>query len=119
MMLQLSTRSSGDVLIVDCAGKILYCEEVAFLRGYVLGLLNRHHQIVLDLSSVTRIDSHGIGTIVSLCASARNSGGELKLASPSSCVLDAFTITNLTSLFTPFETAEQAVASFAAQPVLP
>lgn len=119
MMLQLSTHTSGDAVIVGCTGKIVYCEEAAFLRGYVLGLLNRYHQIVLDLSAVTRIDSHGIGTIVSLWASARNSGGDVKLAAPASCVLDAFTITNLMSLFTSFETTEQAVTSFAEQPTLP
>ena len=119
MMLQLNTRTSGDVVIVDCIGKIVYCEEAASLRGYVLGLLNRYHEIVLDLSGVTRIDSHGIGTLVSLWASAPKSSGDLKLAAPASCVLDAFTITHLMSLFAPFETTEQAVASFAALPALP
>ena len=114
MMLQLSTRTSGDVVIVDCIGKIVYCEEAAALRGYVLGLLNRYQQIVLDLSGVTRIDSHGIGSMVSLWASVRNGGGDIKLVAPASCVVDAFTTTNLMSLFTPFETAEQAVATFAA-----
>jgi len=114
MMLHLSTHTSGDVVIVDCTGKIAYCEEAAFLRGYVTGLLNQHHNIVLDLSGVTRIDSNGIGTMVGLWTLARNSGGELKLAALTSCAHDAFTITKLKCFFSTFETAEQAVASFAA-----
>ena len=115
MMLHLSTRTSDGAIIVYCTGKIVYCEEAAFLSSYVTGLLNQHHQIVLDLSGVTRIDSHGIGTIVNLWASARNSGGDLKLAALNSCVQDAFTIAKLESLFSTFETADEAAASFAVQ----
>jgi len=114
MMLHLNTRTSGDAVIVDCTGKIVYSEEAAFLQSYVKGLLNQHHQIVLDLSGVTRIDSHGIGTMVDLWSSARNSGGDLKLAALSRRVQDAFTITKLMSLFSTFETAVEAAASFAA-----
>jgi anti-sigma B factor antagonist len=102
-------------VIVDCTGNIVYREEAAFLQSYVRGLLNQHRQIVLDLSGVTRIDSHGIGTIVSLWASTRNRRGDLKLAALSRRVQDALTISKLRSLFNTFETAEQAAASFTAQ----
>lgn len=115
MMLQLSTRMSGDAVIVGCTGKIVYGEEAAFLSSYVVGFLSQHHHIVPDLSGVTRIDSNGIGIMVTLWASARNSGGDLKLAALGRRVQDVFTITKLTSLFSTFETAEQAAASFAVQ----
>jgi len=114
MLLHLSTRTSGDAMIVDCTGKIVYSEEAVALRTYVTGLLNQHHRIVLDLSGVTRIDSHGIGTMVGLWATARKNGGDLKLAALSNSVQDSFTIARLVSLFSTFETAEQAAASFAA-----
>jgi anti-sigma B factor antagonist len=115
MMLHLSTHTSGDAVIVDCIGKIVYCEEAAFLRGFVRGLLNQHHHIVLDLSGVTQIDSQCIGTMVGSWASVRNSGGDVTLAALSRRVQDALTITKLMSLFSTFETAEKAAASFAAQ----
>ena len=114
MTLHLSTRTSGDAVIVDCAGNIVYCEEAAFLQSYVRSLLEQHHHIVLDLSAVTWIDSHGIGTMVGLWASARKSGGDLKLAALNSRVQNVFTITKLMSMFSTFETAEQAAASCAA-----
>ena len=115
MTLHLSTHMSGDAAIVDCTGNIAYCEEAAFLQSYVRSLLEQHHQIVLDLSGVGWIDSHGIGTMVGLWASARKSGGDLRLAALGTQVKNAFTITRLTSLFNTFETVDQAAASFAAE----
>ena len=115
MTLHLSTHMSGDAVIVDCTGSIVYCEEAAFLQSYVRSLLDQHHQIVLDLSGVTWIDSHGIGTMVGLWASARKGSGDLRLAALNSQVQNTFTITRLISLFSTFETADQAAASFVAE----
>lgn len=112
MMLHLSLHTFGNTAIVDCNGKIVYGEESAFLRSFVKDLLNQHHRIVLNLSGVTHIDSNGIGTIVGVWASARDAGGDLKLAASSGHVHDVLTISKLMSLFGVFETAEQAAASF-------
>ena len=70
---------------------------------------------MLALTGVTWIDSHGIGTLVGLWASARKGGGDLKLAALNSRVQNVLTITKLMSMFSTFETAEQAAASCAAQ----
>jgi anti-sigma B factor antagonist len=113
MMLQLTTHTLGDAAIVDCAGKIVYGEEVSFLRSYVKDLLSQHHRIVLSLSGVTHIDSNGVGTLVSLWASARSAGGDLKLAALSTRAHDVLMTAKLASLFGAFETVEQAARSFA------
>jgi len=65
--------------------------------------------MVLDLASVTHIDSGGLGTLVAVYSSARKVGGEIKLANLGNHVLQ---ITKLVTAFEIFERGEDAAASF-------
>ena len=111
-MLKTSTRSLGSVVIVDCYGRIVMGEETASLRQQVKDLLDQSQQIVLNLADVNYIDSSGLGTLVGLYTSARNMGGEIKLAALTARVKDVLQITKLGSIFEFYDTAEQAAASF-------
>jgi anti-anti-sigma factor len=62
------------------SGVIHFGEESASLRMHVKELLENSRQIVLDLRTVTSIDSGGPGTLAGLFASARKVGGEIKIA---------------------------------------
>ncbi len=65
MQLKLSTRTVGDVLVVDCNGKIVFGEESATLRDAVKRLIEeKNTQLVLNLAGVNYIDSGGLGTLV-------------------------------------------------------
>jgi anti-sigma B factor antagonist len=112
MLLKNSTRSQGSVVIIDCYGRIVMGEETAFLRSQVKDLLNQSRQIVLNLAEVNYIDSSGIGTLVGLYTSARNAGGEIKLASLTNRVKDVLQITKLGLIFEFYDTADQAASSF-------
>ncbi len=111
-MLKTSTRSLGRVVIVDCYGRIVMGEETASLRQQVKDLLDQSQQIVLNLADVNYIDSSGLGTLVGLYTSARNVGGEIKLAALTARVKDVLQITKLGSIFEFYDTPEQAAASF-------
>jgi len=115
MLLKTSTRILGDVVIIDCYGKIVMGEETAELRHQVKGLLNESRQIVLNLADVSYIDSSGLGTLVGLYSSARNAGGEIKLAALTGRVKDVLQITKLGSIFEFYDTAEEAAATFSRQ----
>ena len=81
MQLRLSTRVVDGVTIVDCNGRIVFGEESALLRDTIKKLINENSQIVLNLGSVTYIDSGGLGTLVALYTTAHNAGGAVKLES--------------------------------------
>jgi len=115
-MFKTSTRSLGDVVIIDCYGRIVMGEETASLRNQVKDLLSESRQIVLNLADVSYIDSSGLGTLVGLYTSARSVGGEIKLASLTSRVKDVLQITKLGSLFEFYDTAEEAASTFNRQP---
>ncbi len=112
MLLQTSTRSFAEALIVDCSGRIVFGDETAFLRHQVKDLLSESKRLVLNLAQVTYIDSSGVGTLVGLFASAKAAGGEIKLAGLTGRVKDVLTITKLATVFESFPTAEEAATSF-------
>ena len=76
MQLKLNTRKLDDgIVVVDCAGRIVFGEETSELRDRVKGLLSEGSRVVLNLGEVSYIDSGGLGTLVALYTTARGSGG--------------------------------------------
>ena len=112
MGLKTTTSRIHGVIVVYCGGAIVFGEESTSLRILVKDLLNKSRQIVLDLGDVTRIDSGGLGTLVALYTSARNVGGDIKLANLGSRVNELLQVTKLVTVFDVFDKAEDAVASF-------
>jgi anti-sigma B factor antagonist len=99
MALSITTSNIDEVIVVHLSGAICFSEESASLRIRVKALLEKSRQIVLDLTSVTRIDSGGLGTLVALYASARKVGGDIKLANPGNHAKEALQITRLVTVF--------------------
>jgi anti-sigma B factor antagonist len=108
-----TTHSMKDgVVVIRLSGAIYFGEESTSLRVLVKDLLEKSRQMVLDLGDVTHIDSGGLGTLVSLYASARKVGGEIKLAHIGNHTRELLQITRLATLFEVFDTVEDAIASF-------
>ena len=112
MQLRLSTRVVDGVTIVDCNGRIVFGEESALLRDTIKKLINENSQIVLNLGSVTYIDSGGLGTLVALYTTAHNAGGAVKLANLTPRVGDLLQVTKLLTVFEVYDSEEEAVQSF-------
>ena len=113
MQLRMSTRTLDGVMVVDCSGRIIFGEESATLRDTVKKvLLTQSPRVVLNLAEISHIDSGGLGTLVSLYTTARNAGGDLKLAHLTQRVLDLLQLTKLVSIFEVFENEQLAVQSF-------
>ena len=112
MALKLTNHDAGGVIVVTCNGRIVFGEEAADLRDVVKSLLQRSKQIVIDLSGVGYIDSGGLGTLVGLYTSARNLGGEIKLANLTQRVHDQLQITKLITVFDCYNSEEAAVNAF-------
>ena len=113
MQLSLSTRTIEGIIIVDCAGRLVFGDESGTLRETVKKLLPAYKQIVLNMKGVMYIDSGGLGTLISLYSSVRAAGGELKLASLSAKTLELLQITKLLTVFDIRDTETDAVLSFA------
>jgi anti-sigma B factor antagonist len=112
MSLKLTARTSDGVKVIDCAGRIVFGDESGQLRDAVKKDLADSNRIVLNLADVTYIDSGGIGTMVGLFTSARNTGGDIKLANLTKRVNDLLQITKLITVFESYDDVHTAVAAF-------
>jgi len=95
--LVLHTYVEGDATIVQCTGK-LTAGLTGVLRDEVKRLIPNSKKIVLDLTSLTQMDSMGLGTIMGLYVSAKTAGSTLILINLSQRVRELFRITNVWSL---------------------
>ncbi|HTR65417.1 MAG TPA: STAS domain-containing protein [Terriglobales bacterium] len=112
MQLKLSTRTVDGILIVDCSGRIIFGEESSLLRDTVKKLLPDNKKIILNLSGTNYIDSGGLGTLVSLYTSAKNSGSAIKLANLTQRVGDLLQVTKLLTVFEVYDSEQKALDSF-------
>jgi anti-sigma B factor antagonist len=112
MQLQLVTRLKEGVLVVDCSGRIVFGEESILLRDTIKELIRQNNHIVLNLAGTNYIDSGGLGTLVALFTTARNSGGAIKLANLTRRVGDLLQVTKLLTVFDVFDSELKAVESF-------
>ncbi len=113
MSVTINSRVSGDVTIVDVAGKITLGDGSAMLRDKVKELSAAGtKKILLNLGEVNYIDSSGIGELVSAFTTISNTGGALKLLNLTKRVKDLLQITKLYTVFEVFDDEAQAIASF-------
>ncbi len=111
-MLQTSTHTIGDVVVVDCRGRIVLGDETANLRDLIKKTIAESNRIVLNLSEVTHIDSNGIGMLFGVHISAEKAAAIIKLAGLGGHAKSVSEITKLGMTYETFATVEEAVASF-------
>jgi anti-sigma B factor antagonist len=112
--LEIRERRVGDVTILLPKGRIEAEGGDAALRDHVNGLVNAGRvKIVVDFHDVTRLDSAGIGVLVSKYLSARRRGGSLKLLRLTERTEHLMEITKLSSVFEVFQDEDAAIRSFA------
>jgi len=99
--LSISERHSGDVVILDLSGDVIFGESNTKLRGEIRRQLkNGHHKLSLNLKNVLYLDSSGIGELISaLTAVNREENGQLRILNPSNRVQHLFDISKLNEIF--------------------
>jgi anti-anti-sigma factor len=97
-VLKIDTEKQATKTIVHCAGKI-NLESWALFSTTVRALFPESKVIRVDLTDVVQVDSTGIGAFVSVWASAKGSGCDLKFVNPNKHVQDVVEITKLHDMF--------------------
>jgi anti-sigma B factor antagonist len=75
-------------------------------------IANGVRKVLLNLASITHVDSAGFSVIVKVCISLREKGGDLRFIRPTGPALLAFNVLHLLDLFPTFENEDEALASF-------
>ena len=106
-------RRIGDVTILQLIGRLELETGDIILRDTINRLVESGQvKLVLDMKEVTRLDSAGIGMLVSKYLTARRGGGSIKILHPTERTDHLMDITKLTTVFEVFDDEESAVKSF-------
>jgi anti-anti-sigma factor len=97
-VLQIETEKQPNRILVRCTGKI-NLESWTLFSTTVRELFSEGKPIRVDLTNVVQVDSTGIGAFVSVWASAKGSGRDLKFINPNKHVQDVVEITKLHDMF--------------------
>jgi len=111
MQLRLESRPVGDVLIVQCQGRIVVGNEVNTLHYYVNDSLAKYDDIVLQLDRLDFVDSSGLGALMRLMQAARSKKGDVKLSGVPPNIRKVLEMTNLLSQFETYDSVEEAITA--------
>lgn len=111
--MQLKEKIENDVAVLTFKGDLLGEPDTTKIRDKIHSLVSDNvKKIVIDLGGVNYMNSSGLGTLISVLTTVRNSQGELVLANVGGKVQNLFLITQLTKVFDSYETVDRAMASF-------
>ena len=80
-------------------------------REVLLDCVNRNLPVLVDLSGVNYIDSSGVASLVEALQNGRKRGSDLFLVEVSDTVMRVFNLARLETVFTIFETLDEALAT--------
>ena len=111
MRLRLESRAVGDVLIVQCFGRIITGSEVSALHAMVGDSIPKYPDIVLQFDEVEFIDSSGLGALMRLMQAARSRRGDLKLSGLPANIRKTLEMTHLLPQFETYDAVEEAITA--------
>ncbi len=108
-----TTSLEGGVGLIEVSGSLVGGEETDKLRAAVAGFVDREYQkLVIDLSSVTFLNSTAIGVLVSAHTTYSRKGWQIKLCGINKNINNIFVITKLTLVFDVAESRQDALKGF-------
>ncbi len=111
MHLKLESRPVGDVLLVQCHGRIVAGNEVYTLHAHVGDSIVKYGDVVLQMDHVEFIDSSGLGAMVRLIQAARAKGGDVKLSGVPEKIRKTMEMTRLLPQFETYDSVEEAITA--------
>lgn len=111
MRLRLESRAVGEVLMVQCHGRIVTGNEVLTLHAQIEDSFAKYADVVLRLDQLEFIDSSGLGALVRLMRAARAKGGDLKLSGVPPNIRKTLEMTHLLAQFEVYDSVEEAITA--------
>jgi anti-sigma B factor antagonist len=108
--MEFDTDVTGDGIVVIRSEGRLNMASAPQLRSVVSeSAAAGQSRIVVDLSAITFMDSSGLGALIGGLKTARQAGGDLRIAAPTEQVATVLALTNLDRVLRPFASVEDAL----------
>jgi anti-sigma B factor antagonist len=104
MGVRLTAHQVRNIVVIEIFGRLTVLDQT--LRESIHQFLKTgNRQFILKMSELSYIDSCGLGELLSVYASIRNLGGDLRILTPSARVRELLHITRLDTVFDILEDA--------------
>ena len=111
--MKISKRDVGNVTVLELKGKITIGSGDVLLRETIEDAVSGGAtNLLIDLKGVSKMDSSGLGELVSAHNTVTANGGKIKLSSLPSKLYDILGVTQIISVFDVFDDFDEALASF-------
>ncbi len=111
MELSVTTSHHDDVSVVTVEGEVDVYTAAQLRQTLDQEITDGHVRLVVDLDSVTFLDSTGLGVLVGRLKLVRNDSGWLRIVCSSERILRVFRITGLDKVFGIHDTLQDALAA--------
>lgn len=113
LALDIKTRQSGDIAIVDLIGRATIGPSTEHLSNVLRKMLeDGARKVLVNLVKTQQIDSSGISIIVRTFVTLGREGGSLKITGATGRVREVLTVTRLLDAIPNFDDEVAALASF-------
>jgi len=112
--MNISSHESDEVLVIKISGDLMGGTDDfdAFKDEIFEAIENDRVNVVVDLEEVRWMNSSGLSMLITGLTTVRGSGGDLKLAHVSDKVRRPLEITKLDTVFSIYNSVDEAVNSF-------
>lgn len=104
---------AGGVTVLRPEGRLDLVTAPAFKQHVADVVKTASRRVIVDLNKVTFIDSSGLGALIGGLKSARQAGGDLRIARPGDQAKVILELTTLNKVLKPYATIEEALAGYA------
>lgn len=113
LALEIKTRQSGDITIVDVIGRATIGPSTDYMSTTLHKILESGaRKVLVNLAQAQQIDSSGISILVRSFVTLGREGGSLKLTSAAGRVREVLVVTRLLDAIPSFDDEAAALASF-------
>ncbi len=105
--MKISEKQVDDVIVLDLQGNLMGGPEAVSLNDAINRFLDQQSlKLVINLSSVERVNSSGLGILIKALTTFKTNGGELKLAHVNENMENLLAITKLNTILESYDTED-------------
>ncbi len=111
--MKLTTYDKYTAVVLELKGDITgTAKDLEFSDTLQKLIAEGKKNIIIDLKETGFVNSSGLGMLIGGYTTVKNGGGDLKLANATEKIESLLVITKLTSIFTNYNSVDEAVKSF-------
>ena len=108
-MIEFATRKGDDgITVIEPHGRLNMVAAPKLRQLIAVIVDGGDNRVVVDLSLTEFIDSSGLGALISGLKTARQAGGDLRIAAPTAQVESVLALTNLNRVLKAYRSAAEA-----------